>query len=110
MLLSSRTTAFSTTLLFTTTIIANAGNGDIGSIENCEITYDIESLRSNQKYIIPYYSFKGKNKSGKDFTALTRAIPDEYLKETNLSYNPSKNNYSKERNKEVRLHKADDDE
>lgn len=91
-------------------IIANAGNGDIGSIENCEITYDIESLRSNQKYVIPYYMFRGKNKSGNDFTALTRAIPDEYLNETNLSDIPTKKNYSKDLKKEGILNNDDDDE
>lgn len=84
-------------------IIINAAEGDVGNIYDIEIIYDMESLRSNQKYIIPYYYVKGENSNGNEFTALTRAISDEYLIETDLYGTSDKKNYKsyKENSKEI---------
>lgn len=89
-------------------IIANAGKGDSGSINNIEIIYDMESLRSNQKYVIPYYMIKGENVSGNDFTALTRAVPEEYISETYLDDVSARKHYNKD-SKEIVPHREDED-
>ncbi|MGB8452173.1 MAG: hypothetical protein WCD89_07550 [Anaerocolumna sp.] len=88
-------------------IISNIGKEDSGNINNIEIIYDMESLRSNQKYVIPYYMIKGKNVSGNDFTALTRAIPEEYITETNLDDISGIKHYNSDRS-EIIPHREDE--
>lgn len=56
----------------------------IGNVEEIKLVYNMESVRSNQKYVTPYYLFKGKTESKREFGVLTRGISEKYIDEVNL--------------------------
>lgn len=52
-----------------------------GTINSVEIALWSDPEGYIQEYVTPHYIFKGKKKDGTDFTAVTRAISDEYISE-----------------------------
>lgn len=53
-----------------------------GTVEQIELVYHNEPAGYAQKFVIPHYVFKGTTSKGKKFTAVTRAVPEELIKET----------------------------
>lgn len=50
-------------------------------VTSVEIVYISDPAGSKQKFVIPHYRLQGKTATGKPFTAITRAIPREYVDE-----------------------------
>ncbi len=90
-------------------VIANVGQGDAGNVKNMEIIYDMESVRSNQKFVIPYFLLTGECQNDKEFAALTRAIPEEFIAETKLDdTSNSLHNNGVENSKQIAIPKRQD--
>lgn len=60
-----------------------------GTVEQVEIVLWSDPDGYEQKFVIPHYILKGKTKTGKDFTAITRAVSDNYIKENDPYLNNS---------------------
>ncbi|MGK0467757.1 hypothetical protein [Clostridium sp.] len=58
---------------------------DEGTINSVETVLWSDPEGFVQEQVVPYYMLKGRNKNGKKFTIITRAISDEYIKEKEVA-------------------------